>query len=100
MNKCGAPLLVAGSNGHVAWAFTNSYGHWLEVTPVTCLAVEDSQLRTPQGTIALWQNACEEELRREGRKIRRQVKRFAGPRRLTSKPKLPGRMLPEIMEQV
>ena len=25
----GAPLLVAGSNGHIAWGFTNSYGDWL-----------------------------------------------------------------------
>ncbi|MBT8085244.1 MAG: penicillin acylase family protein [Woeseia sp.] len=24
----GVPILVAGSNGHVAWAFTNSYGDW------------------------------------------------------------------------
>jgi len=28
----GAPLLVAGSNGHIAWGFTNSYGTWLDVT--------------------------------------------------------------------
>ncbi len=27
----GAPLLVAGSNGHVAWAFTNSAGKWLDL---------------------------------------------------------------------
>ena len=27
----GAPLLVAGSNGHIAWGFTNSYGDWLDV---------------------------------------------------------------------
>lgn len=24
----GTPMLIAGSNGHVAWAFTNSYGDW------------------------------------------------------------------------
>ncbi len=26
----GTPLLVAGSNGHIAWGFTNSYGDWAE----------------------------------------------------------------------
>jgi len=31
----GGPLLVAGSNGAIAWSFTNSYGHWLEVDPTT-----------------------------------------------------------------
>lgn len=26
----GLPAVVVGSNGHVAWAFTNSYGDWLD----------------------------------------------------------------------
>ena len=26
----GLPAVVAGSNGHVAWGFTNSYGDWLD----------------------------------------------------------------------
>jgi penicillin amidase len=26
----GAPALIAGSNGHVAWGFTNTYGDWLD----------------------------------------------------------------------
>ncbi|MCF7222645.1 penicillin acylase family protein [Marilutibacter chinensis] len=26
----GMPAIVVGSNGHVAWAFTNSYGDWLD----------------------------------------------------------------------
>ena len=26
----GLPLVVVGSNGHVAWGFTNSYGDWLD----------------------------------------------------------------------
>ena len=34
----GTPLLVAGSNGHIAWGFTNSYGTWLDVEQVPCLA--------------------------------------------------------------
>jgi penicillin G amidase len=32
----GAPLMVAGSNGHIAWGFTNSYGNWLDLTPAPC----------------------------------------------------------------
>jgi penicillin amidase len=32
----GAPLLVAGSNGHIAWGFTNSYGIWFDVAPAPC----------------------------------------------------------------
>ena len=27
----GLPMLVVGSNGHVAWGFTNSYGDWTDV---------------------------------------------------------------------
>lgn len=45
----GAPVLVAGSNGEVAWAFTNSDGYWLEARPIECLSVEGSRLRTPSG---------------------------------------------------
>src|SRR5262249_48456107 len=32
----GEPLLVAGSNGHIAWGFTNSYGNWFDVEPAPC----------------------------------------------------------------
>jgi len=32
----GAPVLVAGSNGHIAWGFTNSYGDWSDLTLNTC----------------------------------------------------------------
>jgi penicillin amidase len=32
----GAPLLVAGSNGHIAWGFTNSYGDWIHVHKAGC----------------------------------------------------------------
>ena len=34
----GVPLLVAGSNGHIAWGFTNSYGNWFDVTQAPCTA--------------------------------------------------------------
>jgi len=44
----GAPVLVAGSNGHIAWGFTNSYGNWLHVEKVACssaTAVRQEEIR-------------------------------------------------------
>jgi len=35
----GAPVLVAGSNGRVAWGFTNSYGDWLDTDIVPCATI-------------------------------------------------------------
>lgn len=32
----GLPAVAAGSNGHVAWSFTNSYGDWLDVRGFRC----------------------------------------------------------------
>ncbi len=32
----GLPVLAAGSNGWVAWGFTNSYGDWVDVEAVPC----------------------------------------------------------------
>jgi penicillin G amidase len=49
----GAPLLVAGSNGHVAWGFTNSYGDWIDVTRVPCTAAGEHELTTPSGPLPL-----------------------------------------------
>ena len=49
----GAPLVVAGSNGSVAWGFTDSYGHWLAVRPQVCRAVSGSSMRTPEGDVPL-----------------------------------------------
>jgi penicillin amidase len=34
----GVPALVAGSNGHIAWGFTNSYGDWVDLRRVSCAA--------------------------------------------------------------
>ena len=31
----GVPALVAGSNGEIAWGFTNSYGKWFDWVPLT-----------------------------------------------------------------
>ncbi|HSY08331.1 MAG TPA: penicillin acylase family protein [Steroidobacteraceae bacterium] len=60
----GTPLLVAGSNGHVAWGFTNSDGKWLDLHPVECLAVGAAQLRTREGTVPL--DVEQEEIRVHG----------------------------------
>ena len=49
----GQPLLVAGSNGHIAWGFTNSYGDWLDVQLAPCTSVGEEQLQTPSGAVRL-----------------------------------------------
>jgi penicillin G amidase len=49
----GAPLLVAGSNGHIAWGFTNSYGAWLDVERSDCTAVAPHGMTTPGGVVPL-----------------------------------------------
>ena len=60
----GAPLLVAGSNGHVAWSFTNSYGDWLDLTPVPCTDVRES--RVVQGDESVPLSAVSEVIRVRG----------------------------------
>ncbi len=49
----GTPLLVAGSNTHIAWGFTNSAGNWVSVTRVPCTAVGEQDLTTAAGSVAL-----------------------------------------------
>jgi penicillin amidase len=49
----GAPLLVVGSNTHIAWGFTNSAGNWMSVTRVPCTAVAADNLTTASGSLAL-----------------------------------------------
>lgn len=49
----GAPVLVAGSNGHIAWGFTNSYGSWLDVTRIACSSVGDNAVHTASGDVSL-----------------------------------------------
>jgi penicillin G amidase len=39
----GTPLLVAGSNGHIAWGFTNSYGDWVDVKKDSCAVASSEQ---------------------------------------------------------
>ncbi|HYC10947.1 MAG TPA: penicillin acylase family protein [Steroidobacteraceae bacterium] len=49
----GVPALVAGSNGYIAWGYTNSYGNWIDVEPVPCTAAGERELVTPQGALPL-----------------------------------------------
>lgn len=60
----GAPVLVAGSNGHIAWGFTNSYGTWASVTRVPCTAVGQRELLTPSGRSPL--SVVQEQIRVRG----------------------------------
>jgi len=49
----GAPVLVAGSNGHIAWGFTNSAGDWLTVERLDCTAVGEHELTGAAGSVSL-----------------------------------------------
>lgn len=44
----GTPFVVTGSNGHIAWAFTNSYGDWSDAV-VLRPGSEPGSYRTPNG---------------------------------------------------
>jgi penicillin amidase len=69
----GVPLLVAGSNGHIAWGNTNSYGDWTDAvivregdTPNTYLTPTGvRKLTTYRETIAVKGGDAEEILVRE-----------------------------------
>jgi penicillin amidase len=43
------PILIAGSNGHVAWAFTNSYGDYIDLVALGTDRAHPRQVRTPAG---------------------------------------------------
>ncbi len=45
----GAPALIVGSNGHVAWGFTNSYGDWLDWFEVHWLDRAEGRYATADG---------------------------------------------------
>lgn len=45
----GTPFVVAGSNSHVAWGFTNSYGDWSDLALLQPAPGDRSRYRTPQG---------------------------------------------------
>src|SRR5512137_103659 len=44
----GAPIMVVGSNGHIAWGFTNSYGDWTDLVRVE-RSPDGGQYRTAAG---------------------------------------------------
>ena len=46
----GAPFVIAGSNGQVAWGYTNSYGDWSDAVQVFP-GVEEGTYRTPEGDL-------------------------------------------------
>jgi penicillin amidase len=45
----GVPNLVAGSNGRVAWGFTNSYGDWTDLVDLVVDPEDPERYRTPGG---------------------------------------------------
>jgi len=45
----GVPVIVAGSNGHVAWGFTNSYGDWTDLILLREDPDHPDQYATPEG---------------------------------------------------
>jgi penicillin amidase len=49
----GIPAVVVGSNGHVAWGFTNSYGDWLDFYRVRWTDASRQHYRTAAGIAAI-----------------------------------------------
>jgi penicillin amidase len=45
----GAPLIIVGSNGHVAWGFTNSYGDYFDLVALEADPANPARMRTPDG---------------------------------------------------
>jgi penicillin amidase len=45
----GVPAVVVGSNGHIAWAFTNSYGDWLDFVRLEVDPANPERYRTAAG---------------------------------------------------
>ena len=45
----GAPFVVVGSNGHVAWGFTNSYGDWVDLIALDTDPKRPGQVRLADG---------------------------------------------------
>lgn len=46
----GLPVLIVGSNGQVAWGFTNSYGDWTDLVLVERDPQDESRYLTPEGS--------------------------------------------------
>jgi penicillin amidase len=45
----GTPTLIAGSNGNVAWGFTNTTGDWSDLVEIELDPTDPSRYRTPDG---------------------------------------------------
>lgn len=45
----GTPAVIVGSNGHVAWGFTNSYGDWADLVELELDPSDPGRYRTPSG---------------------------------------------------
>lgn len=45
----GTPAMVAGSNGQIAWGFTNSYGDWLDWVRVLRDPANPARYKVPEG---------------------------------------------------
>jgi penicillin amidase len=45
----GTPAMVAGSNGQIAWGFTNSYGDWLDWVRVLRDPAQSDRYKVPEG---------------------------------------------------
>lgn len=45
----GAPTLIAGSSGRIAWTFTNSEGDWLDLVLLETDPTDPERYRTPDG---------------------------------------------------
>jgi penicillin amidase len=45
----GAPFVVVGSNGHVAWGFTNSQGDWADLVVLEPVPGKEDEYLTPDG---------------------------------------------------
>jgi penicillin amidase len=49
----GTPAIIAGSNGQVAWGFTNSYGDWADWVRVRRDPADSTRYKVPDGWAAL-----------------------------------------------
>jgi penicillin amidase len=49
----GGPVLIAGTNTHIAWSFTNAYGDFSDLVVVELDPGDPSRYRTPEGPRAL-----------------------------------------------
>jgi penicillin amidase len=46
----GLPMLIAGSNGHIAWGYTNSYGDWSDIVIVEPDPQDEGRYLTDNGS--------------------------------------------------